>query len=285
MSLIKSLLLGLVQGLAEFLPISSSGHLVLLETLFGFEDGGDLFFDVLLHFATLIAVFVAYRKEVLEMIREFFAFLAVCIGKGGKGARETKEEVPPARRLILLIILATLPLVLVLPVKDVLESARAYPWIVGIALLATGCILFFSDRYGKTHRGRKTERSATWKDALLVGVMQAVAVMPGVSRSGSTISMGIFRGFERNFAVRFSFLLSIPAVLGATLVETVDAVQAGIQWNLVPLYLAGMLVAGVSGYFAIKLVRYITNKGKFGWFAFYCWAVGLITVIASLATA
>jgi len=277
MTLFKSIILGIIQGLAEFLPISSSGHLVLFETLFGFEDGGDMFFDVLLHLGTLAAVFVVYRRDIADIIREFFAMLGSFARKGG--AREGRTV--PARRMILLIIAATLPLAAVLPIKDVLEKSRAFPWIVGCALICTGLLLFASD---KAARGHKTEREAKFTDALAVGAMQAIAVMPGISRSGSTISMSVFRGFDRAFAVRFSFLMSIPAVLGAALIETVDALQAGIDWSLMPIYFAGMAVAAVSGYFAIRLIKYIADKGKFGWFAYYCWAAGLVTIIVSLVS-
>jgi undecaprenyl-diphosphatase len=275
-----ALLLGLIQGIAEFLPISSSGHLVLFSNLFGLESAGEsnLFFDVLLHFGTLIAVFVYYRKDIAEMISEFFGWIGDLFKGAGKRDRRP-VEVPPARRLIFLIIVATLPLFLVLPIKDLLEGIRTRPALVGVALIVTGLVLFLSDRIAK---GRKTERSATWLDALFVGVCQAIAVTPGISRSGSTISAGLFCGFERKFAVRFSFLMSLPAVLAATAVTFLDALKAGIDTSLVPIYLAGMAVAGVSGYFAIKLINYIAEKSRFGFFAYYCWAAGVISIIAAL---
>lgn len=277
MTLLKSIILGLVQGLAEFLPISSSGHLVLVQTLFNFEDGGDLFFDVLLHLGTLASIFVVYRSDIADMIREFFSFFTGVFRRGGSG--DSGSAPAPARRMVMLIIIATLPLVMVLPFKDFLEGTRSFPWLVGAALVITGLLLFTSDRFS---RGRKTERSATWLDAVIVGLMQAVAVIPGISRSGSTISMGVFRGFNRKFAVRFSFLMSIPAVLGAALVEFIDAAKSGIDWSLMPVYLVGMAVAAVSGYFAIRLIKYIADRGRFGWFAFYCWAAGAVTIIVSL---
>ena len=147
-------------------------------------------------------------------------------------------------------------------------------------LLVTGCLLFASDR---VRHGRKTERSATLIDVLIVGVAQAIATCPGISRSGITISAGMLRGYDRTFAVRFSFLMSLPAVFGATLLELIDAVQAGIDTSLLPVYLVGMLVAGVVGYFAIRLVNLLAGKGKFGAFAYYCWAAGAISLAASLA--
>ncbi len=272
MNLIQSIILGLIQGLTEFLPVSSSGHLVIFENLFKLEsaESSNLFFDVLLHFGTLVAVVIAFRQDIAELLRAFF-------GMFRRGDPNRQRDLF-SRRLILMLVVGTLPLLAIMPVKDVIEGARAYPWIVGIALFVTAGLLFLADRVGK---GRKTEKNATMLDALLIGLMQAVAVTPGISRSGSTISMGVFRGFERNFAVKFSFLLSLPAVLGATLLETADAVKTGIDWTLMPVYLAGMVTAGVSGFFAIKLVRYIANKGKFGWFAVYCAAAGIAAIVIS----
>ena len=140
-------------------------------------------------------------------------------------------------------------------------------------------MLFMSDRIGS---GKKRANSATLTDALLVGLGQAVATVPGLSRSGTTISVGLMRGFDRKFAVRFSFLMSIPAILGANILEIGDAVKAGIDMSLIPVYLLGMAIAAVAGYFAIRLVNLLAQKGKFGKFAYYCWAVGIITIIASL---
>lgn len=272
MSLLHSILLGIIQGVTEFLPVSSSGHLAIAEHLLGMEGASEIpeFFDVLLHLGTLAAVFVAYWAEIREIVLEFFR------GCGDLIRRTTPERVPPARRMILLIIVGTLPLFLVLPVKDVVEGLADSMWFVGGALLFTGCMLFFCDRVKK---GRKSEKSATLLDALIVGVAQAVATCPGVSRSGMTITTGCFRGFERAFAVRFSFLMSIPAILGANLLAVKDAVEAGIVWGDVPVYLAGVAVSAVVGYACIRLLRYIANKGRFGVFAYYCWIVGALVLV------
>ena len=140
-------------------------------------------------------------------------------------------------------------------------------------------LLFLSDRLP---RGTKTARNASMVDALLVGAAQAVAVVPGLSRSGTTIAAGMARGFDRSFAVKFSFLLSIPAVLGANVLSIADAVRAGIDTSLLPVYLVGVVVAMVSGYAAIGLLRFIARKGRFGGFAYYCWGAGLVTLILSL---
>ena len=207
MSILSSILLGLIQGVTEFLPVSSSGHLAIAEHLLGMK-GLEVpeFFDVLLHLGTLVAVFAAYWSDIREMILE----LVYGVKDLARGA--TPTPVPPARRLILLIIVGTLPLFAVLPIKDLVEGLGNNMYFVGGALVVTGCLLFASDRVRK---GRKTEKTASLVDVLLVGVAQAVATCPGISRSGTTITAGCFVGFERKFAVRYSFLMSIPAILGA----------------------------------------------------------------------
>ena len=272
MTYLTAFLLGLVQGVAEFLPISSSGHLAIAQNLLGLESAGSVpeFFDVLLHLGTLIAVFAAYWKDICEMVVEFFR------GIGDLAHRSTPSPVPPARRLILLIVVGTLPLFAVLPIRKAVQGLGDNMVFVGAALIVTGFLLFLCDRVRK---GRKTERSATWLDALLVGVGQAVATLPGVSRSGMTITAGCFVGYERRFAVRFSFLLSIPAVLGANILSIGDAVKAGINGAEVPMYLVGVVTAAVVGYLCIRLLKYVADKGRFGAFAYYCWAVGILTLV------
>ena len=272
MTYLTAFLLGLIQGVAEFLPISSSGHLAIAQNLLGLEGAGSVpeFFDVLLHLGTLIAVFAAYWTDICEMVVEFFR------GIGDLVHRSTPSPVPPARRLILLIIVGTLPLFAVLPIRKHVQGLTDNMVFVGAALIVTGILLFLCDRVCK---GRKTERSATWLDALLVGVGQAVATLPGVSRSGMTITAGCFVGYERRFAVRFSFLLSIPAVLGANILSIGDAVQAGINGAEVPMYLVGVVTAAVTGYLCIRLLKYVADKGRFGAFAYYCWAVGILTLV------
>jgi undecaprenyl-diphosphatase len=264
--------LGVVQGVAEFLPISSSGHLALLQHFFGMQEPDQLF-TILLHFATLLAVCIYYFRDISGMIVEFFRGIADMFSR-----HPSRGNPPEARRLVLLVIVGTLPLLLVLPIEDKVEMLSNHPMFISCALLVTGCILFLSDRFGG---GRKTARNATLTDALLVGVSQCVATVPGLSRSGTTISAGMALGFDRSFAVRYSFLLSLPAVVGATLLKVIDTIRAAepIADGLLPKYLLGMVISGVVGYLSIHLVNLLADKGKFGAFAYYCWAVGLITLI------
>lgn len=275
MTYLFSVLMGVLQGVAEFLPISSSGHLALFQHFFGVENYEEtqMFFTVLLHLGTLISLCVYYWRDVIDMIREFFLGIRDLTVRRGGGAPP-----PPTRRLVMMIIVATLPLFAILPVKGLVEDAMSNVTFVSVALLATGFILFFSDRMA---RGRKNARNATVADALLVGCAQAMGTLPGISRSGITISAGLLRGFDRTFAVRFSFLMSLPAVLGANILSLKDALEAGVDLEMLPIYLVGMVVSGVVGYFAIRLVNLLADKGKFGNFAYYCWVVGLGSLIAS----
>lgn len=273
MTYLLSILMGIIQGVAEFLPISSSGHLALFQTFFGMENVEEkyMFFTVLLHFGTLVSVCVVYWRDIAEMIREFFLGIAALAGK------DNGAPPPPARRMVMLIIIGTLPLFVMVFLRDAVNRLFSNSIMVSCALLVTGFVLFFSDRMAK---GRKTARNATITDALIVGCGQALAVIPGLSRSGTTISVGMLRGFDRSFAVRYSFLLSLPAILGANVLEIKDAVEAGINVEELPMYIVGVVIAAVVGYFSIRLVKSLSDKGKFGKFAYYCWAVGLGSMIA-----
>ena len=270
MTYLSSFLLGLLQGLAEFLPISSSGHLSIAQNLLGLNTEIPEFFDVLLHLGTLVAVFVAYWRDICDMVAELIH------GVGDLVHGTTPRQVPPARRLILLIIVGTLPLFILLPIHKQVQALSNNMVFIGAALVVTGFLLFACDLVRK---GKKTERTATIADVLVVGLGQAIATMPGISRSGMTITTGCFMGFERKFAVRFSFLLSIPAVLGANILSLKDALDTGIIWAEVPMYVVGVITAAVVGYACIRLLRLVAEKGRFGAFAYYCWAVGLLTLL------
>lgn len=277
MSYLMSAFLGLVQGVAEFLPISSSGHLSILQNFFGVENSGQghMLFDVLLHLGTLISVLVFYRREVLALIREFFALVAALFDRSKRGGRA-----PAARRLIYMIVIATLPLFVVVFINDYVEQLYYNTLFIGCALLVTGSLLSLT---GRLSSGKKTEETAGFKDALFVGCAQALAVVPGLSRSGCTITAGLMRGYSNDFAVRFSFLLSIPAILGANILTISDALKADFDASMLPVYGVGMLVAAVSGYFAIALVKKLTAKGGLKGFSWYCWAVGALAIILTIA--
>ena len=276
MTVLQALFLGLVQGIAEFLPISSSGHLAIFQNLFGMTtaEGGHQFFDVLLHLGTLVSVCFVFWGDIVAIVRDCVEMVRG-IGHPVPGERKPYN----GARLLMMMFFATLPLILVLPVQDHVEKLYYSTAFIGIAFLATGAMLYCADHMP---RGTRTEKNMRIRDALLIGVCQALATMPGLSRSGTTITAGIATGLDRRFAVKFSFLISIPAVLGANLLTLVKAIRAGVDWSLLPTYLLGMLIAMVSGYFALNLLRYIARKGKFGWFAYYCWFAGVVTLLLTI---
>ena len=274
MSLLQSVFLGFVQGVAEFLPISSSGHLAIFQNLFHMTAGeNDLFFDVFLHLGTLIAVFAVYWRDIQAMAAE-----VITMAFSGKNTRVSGER-RLTRRLLLLIFVGTIPLLGAVFWKDSVEKLYHNTFFIGFALIVTGLMLYFSDHLGS---GEKTLKDMTLTDALLIGFGQMFAVIPGLSRSGATISVALARDFDREFAIKFSFLLSIPAVIGANILTFIDAVQEGITLSHIPLYLAGMVTAAVFGYLAIRLVRQLASRGRFGAFAYYCWGAGAFTLIVSL---
>jgi undecaprenyl-diphosphatase len=279
MNILNAILLGLVQGVAEFLPISSSGHLALVENILGAQAVAEMdssaLFNILLHLATLVAVIIAYWADVKAMAVE-----GVAMVKGlGKGQSLSEGNIP-ARRLIVMIVVATVPLFVIVPFNDAIEKLNAMPWFIGLALIVTGTLLYIADRMPK---GTKTEKNMTLVDALVIGLAQAVATLPGLSRSGTTITAGISRGLNREFAVRFSFLMSLLSVLGAVVLKVISALGEPVDGSLIPAYLIGMVVAGVTGYLSIRLLqKLVVDKGRFGGFAYYCWGVGALSVILSL---
>jgi undecaprenyl-diphosphatase len=279
MNILNAILLGLVQGVAEFLPISSSGHLALVENILGAQAVAEMdssaLFNILLHLATLVAVIIAYWADVRAMAVE-----GVAMVKGlGKGQSLSEGNIP-ARRLIVMIVVATVPLFVIVPFNDAIEKLNAMPWFIGLALIVTGTLLYIADRMPK---GTKTEKTMTLVDALVIGLAQAVATLPGLSRSGTTITAGMSRGLNREFAVRFSFLMSLLSVLGAVVLKVISALGEPVDGSLIPAYLIGMVVAGVTGYLSIRLLqKLVVDKGRFGGFAYYCWGVGALSVILSL---
>ena len=272
MTYLTAFLLGLVQGVAEFLPISSSGHLSIAQNLLNIDTAVPEFFDVLLHLGTLVAVFVAYWRDICDMVMELIH------GVNDLAHGTTPRQVPPARRLILLIIIGTLPLFAVLPIHKKVQALSNNMIFIGAALVVTGFLLFACDLVRK---GRKTERNATLADVLVVGVGQAIATMPGISRSGSTISVGQLCGLERSYAVSYSFILGLPAVLAAGILDLHDAATAGIgiEWGTA---LIGMAAALIFGLLAIRLVNYLIKSDKFRIFAIYTLVLGSVVVILGI---
>lgn len=276
MSIWSAIFLGIVQGVAEFLPISSSGHLAVLQNVFHMQtaEEGHLFFDVLLHLGTVISILAVYWKDVVFIVRDSVAFVRE--SRLAPGAPRSEH---PGGRMLLMMFFGTLPLFLILPFHDSLEQLYYNTRFIGIAFILTGFILFVSD---KMPQGRKNARTMLVTDALLIGVAQAIATIPGISRSGSTITAGLATGQSRSHAMRYSLLMSVPAVVGANLLSLIKALKNGVDWSYLPAYLTGTLVAMVVGYFSIILLQRLLHSGKFGKFSYYMWGVGLFALIASL---
>ncbi len=274
MEYLKAGILGLVQGLTEFLPVSSSGHLAIFKNLFG----GDFFeasltFDILLHLGTLAAVFAVYYRDIGILIKEFFGMVWDALR--GKPNMKT-----PYRRLVVMLILGTIPAAIVgFLIKDFVEEIPSkHLYVVGIGLMITAFLLYISDRIVS---GRKTAENAGISSSVFVGLFQAAAIIPGISRSGSTIVGGLFAGFGREFAIKFSFLLSIPAVLGAAVLDFKDVVGTGFHMPVGPAVF-GVAVSAVSGFAAIKFLLKLIKDKKFHMFSYYCAAAGVLTVVLSI---
>ena len=277
MSVILAIFLGIVQGVTEFLPISSSGHLSILQNIFklDYSEEEHLLFDVMLHLGTLIAVCVVYRKDIMLMIKG-----GVRLIRGDMDFSAFGDPMIPPTRQLLFIAAATVPLVIVLIFNSWMSKLFAITGFIGFALIVNGTLLFVSDKM--ITAGKKNSRNMSLTDAVVIGLAQACAVIPGISRSGTTITVGISRGLSRGYAMRFSLLLSIPAVIGSLLVSLAKAVSAGITWRYFPAYLIGMIFAAATGFAAIKMLGKILRKGKFGKMAYYCWGVGVLTLLLSV---
>ena len=272
MNIFEAIMQGIIQGLTEFLPVSSSGHLSLYQHFTGNSGEGALLFSAVLHLGTLVAVFTAFRKTIWEIIKE----LGFMIKDIFTGKFKWKEMNPP-RRAIIMMIISLLMLIPFYIFKDFFEGVSEDSDIIveGICFLYTATILFLSDRCVK---GNKKFGDITVKNAVTVGAFQGVALLPGVSRSGSTISGGLFCGFERETAVQYSFILGIPAILGGCLLQVKDAVDQKAM-DIEPLNFAvGFIVSAIVGICAIKMVNWLVKSDKFKIFAVYTLILGVVVI-------
>ena len=275
MSYIQAIILGLVQGLAEFLPISSSGHLALLQHFFGIETDKVLLFTVMLHVGTLVSVFFMYWRDIIELIKEFCLMIRdLCTGRGA-GLEEH-----PMRKMAVMIIVATIPTALIgFLFNDFFEQLYSRMLLIGIGFLITGCFLFFSEKMAYARNGIE---KMNYRNSLFIGIMQGIAIYPGISRSGSTLTGGLIVGLEREFAVRFAFLISIPSILGSAVLELPKAMKAGVGSGGIGPVIVGMVVAAVCGVLAIKAVIKLVVNQKLKWFSYYVWALGAAVIIYSI---
>ena len=285
MSLLQAILMGLIQGLTEFLPVSSSGHLALFKILFDVETDTGILFDVLLHVGTLAAICVVYYKDIWRLIVEgccivrdaavnVVIFFRNRINKESDGYRRIVCN--SYRKFVMLVIVSTIPTGIIgFMGKDVVEMASEILIVPGICLIVTGVLLIVADRIKD---GDKLPKSVTYTNAFGVGIAQGIATLPGLSRSGTTITACLLSGYQRNFAVKYSFIMSIPAILGALVLELTDLKGLQVTAPDVACYVVGMLVAAVVGYICIKTMLVIVRKKKFTGFAIYCFIVGALSI-------
>ena len=272
MDILQAIIIGLVQGLTEFLPVSSSAHLIFVQQALGLTDV-PLAFDVLLHVGTLVAVFIYFYNDIIQMIKGFF--LSLIDLKEGEFMSEIKRD--PYKKLAWLTIIATIPIGVVgLLFNDVVEELFGGLTVPAFLLLITGCLLYFSQRMNS---GKINVQNISTKEALVMGCGQALAILPGLSRSGTTIASGLFVGLDKEFAAKFSFILSIPAILGAAVVQLKDLSGANIELSAC---VAGFIVAVISGYIAISFLLKLVRERSLDIFAFYCWIVGIVILVGSL---
>ncbi|MFZ2098424.1 MAG: undecaprenyl-diphosphatase UppP [Anaerolineales bacterium] len=268
MTIIQAIILGVIQGLSEFIPISSSAHLVITQSILGWNipDQQAFIFDVLVHLGTLIAVVIYFRKDLWDILR------AVFLGIASK--RPFSEY---ASRLGWIIIFATIPSVIVgFIFQSQVAQAFSSPLFAGIFLSVTAILLLLAEIIGR--RSRKLEE-INWKDGLIIGLFQAIALLPGISRSGSAITGGMLRNLDRPSSARFSFLLSIPAIVGAVTLASVDLIQSPNFTLQIPTLVAGFIASGLVGYLSIRwLLSYLTKRPLYI-FSVYCLVVSIIIII------
>ena len=269
---IKSIIYGIVQGLTEFLPVSSSGHLAAFQNVFGAIDEAlsGVTYTLLLHVGTLAAVLLVYRKDVVELITSFFSLI-----KRLFTGKFKYSDMNDGEKLFCLLFIALIPLLIGAVLEGTVEFVSGYTFAIGILWIINGLIFLVSE---KINIKQKEFDEIKPKNALIVGLFQLFAILPGISRSGMTITGGVFNGFKRELAVKFSFILSIPAILGSvviTLVKDFESISLGENAGVI---FAGVAASFVSGLLAIKLLEYISKKNTFKAFAYYCIALGIVAI-------
>lgn len=270
----KAIVLGIVQGLGEFLPISSSGHLALLENFFDIKESSILLFTVMLHIGTLVSVFAVYWKDIIRLIFELCYVVQDVFKK--KGLRINANA---TRRMGFMIIVATIPTAIIgFAFDDLFEGLYSSITSVGVGLVFTGTILWIAEKMGT---GDKHIFEMNFTNAVVVGLMQGIAIAPGISRSGSTLFGGLISRIDKEFAVKFAFLISIPSILGSFVLEFPKALKSGEAIFTGPV-IVGMIVAAISGFLAIKVMIKIVSDKKLSIFSFYTWALGACVIIYSL---
>ncbi len=274
MTYFQAVILGLVQGLAEFLPISSSGHLAILENFFGIKENM-LFFAVMLHFGTLIAVFVVFWKDIWELLKELVLTIKDLVGR--KGLRLDER---PVRKLGVMIIVSCIPTAIIgVLFGDVFEGLYAKPIGVAIMFVCTGILLILAETFGG---GNRNIENLNYRNSIFIGLVQGIAIIPGISRSGSTLFASLLCKLDREFAVKFVFLISIPTILGSLILELPDGIKEGVtgsDWGPV---IVGVLVSFLSGLFAVKVMLKIVKDRKLKYFSYYLFVLAAFVIVYTL---
>ncbi len=263
MSLIESIVLGIIQGFTEFLPVSSSGHLVLAQYFLGIKDSG-ISFEVVVHLGSLLAVLIFFFKDIISLLQSATKIFS---------SKKSYQDVNNLKILAYLLIATIATAVIGIAFKSKFEALYNLPIAVSLALAVTGLILYISD---KLPSGNFEDYNLGWGKALFIGIGQALAIIPGISRSGTTIAFALFSKMKREDAARFSFLLSIPAILGAALIDFMD--MGPIDTATLIRYSAGAIAAFISGFIVIALLINLIQKRKLKYFSYYCWTISLVSL-------
>ncbi len=285
MSVLQSLFLGVIQGITEFLPVSSSGHLAILQNLLGIRADGGLLFDVLLHVGTLAAILCVFRKDLSRMLLESACMVRDMIynlkifahNRREQDARRYRRIVHNNyRKFVVQVLISTIPTAIIgYAARDLVEIAAQTLIAPGVCLILTAGLLLVAD---VTETGRRIPKDVSYTNVFMIGVAQGLSTLPGLSRSGTTIAACLMSGFDKRFAVRYSFIMSIPAILGAAVLEIGEAAASPVALPQVFIYLLGAAAAGVVGYFSIKKMLVVVRRKQFKGFAVYCLILGIIAI-------
>ncbi len=288
MTIIKAIFLGLIHGITEILPVGSQGHIIIFNKIFN-NSKIELCYDIMLHIAILVAIIIAFREDMVNMVMEFadmckriFANSLIFIAKkrGDTKHKYVKVIDSSYKKLLIMVFISFVPtMLLVILGQGIAKLCNGAIWIVGICFIINGIMLFLMDRHPESLDRIK---DVPYSSGILVGMAQGVSVVPGISRTAATISMGVFLGFNKKLAVKYSFIMSVPAIIGQIIYKLIIAEGKGLTLSLLPGYIIGMIIAGVVGFFAIKIMLKLILRKKYLGFAIYCGVIGIVAILLSL---
>ncbi|MBQ3257507.1 MAG: undecaprenyl-diphosphate phosphatase [Oscillospiraceae bacterium] len=270
MTIINGIILGLIRGAAEFLPISAAGHMSIVQNLFGLSAGGDAhaLFDVLLRLGALLALCLVLREDLIALFND-------CVTLFTTKDAKLRDKSRLGTRQVLMLIISCLPMLLILPVYGLMEELQSHTVFVGLLMILTGCMLYVA---GKFLPGKKDGKNITLLDAIIIGVCRCIGVLPGLSPIAASVTAAMCCGVEKEYAVKYSLLLAVPAAFGSTIISVVKLFGAGVNWAYVPAYLIGTAVALLTAVLSIGALLLLTKNGKFDSFRHYCWGAGVIAI-------